>query len=162
MVPEERPVHDVEQDEAGGEEPARDAVHQHRLLPPLLHQVTDFFLFLGMSVLHTPVHHHPHPVLVPAVPTCAASLLMPGMGTAERARGGLACCCWYWGGGGGGGAGSGARYTWLPCTRPLLPSYRGRGRAWCCSAWCCSSAPPPATRPLCLGWCWLPGPGRAS
>ena len=55
VVPEERPVHDVEQDEAGGEEPARDAVHQHRLLPPLLHQVTDFFLFLGMSVLHTPL-----------------------------------------------------------------------------------------------------------
>ena len=52
VVPEERPVHDVEQDEAGGEEPPRDAVHQHRLLPSLLHQVTDFFLFLGMSILH--------------------------------------------------------------------------------------------------------------
>ena len=70
MVPEERPVHDVEQDEAGGEEPPRDAVHQHGLLPPLLHQVTDFFLFLGMSILHTP----PSPPSSPSAGTSCAHL----------------------------------------------------------------------------------------
>lgn len=52
MVPEEGPVDNVEQDEAGGEEPARDAVDEHRLLALLLHHVADLLLPLQLDVVH--------------------------------------------------------------------------------------------------------------
>lgn len=51
VVPKERPVDNVEQDKTCGEEPPRDSVHQHGFFSSLLHQVANFFLFLGVSVL---------------------------------------------------------------------------------------------------------------
>ena len=51
MVTKQGPVHNVEKDEAGWEQPPGDSVHQHCLLPPLLHQVPDFFLTFGMGIL---------------------------------------------------------------------------------------------------------------
>lgn len=52
MVAEQSPVDDIEQDEAGGKEPARDPVDEHRLLPLLLHHVPDLFLSLQLHVVH--------------------------------------------------------------------------------------------------------------
>ena len=69
VVTEQRPVHDVEQDETCGEQPPGNsvictvkhwlyskAIHspvdKHGLLSPLLHQVPDLLLPLGLGVLH--------------------------------------------------------------------------------------------------------------
>lgn len=52
VVAKEGPVDDVEQDEAGGEEPAREAVHEHGLLALLLHHVPDLLLPLQLHVVH--------------------------------------------------------------------------------------------------------------
>ena len=101
MVPEERPVHDVEQDEAGGEEPPRDAVHQHGLLPPLLHQVTDFFLFLGMSVLH--IHRQSSPSAGTSCAHLRGLLVDTGDGDSREGEGRLGVLLLVLGGRGRGG-----------------------------------------------------------
>ena len=52
MISKESPVDNVEQDEAGGKEPSRDAVDQNRLLAFLLHHVANLLLPLQLDVMH--------------------------------------------------------------------------------------------------------------
>ena len=44
VIAEERPVDDVQEDEARGEEPPRDALDENGLFPLFLHQIANFFL----------------------------------------------------------------------------------------------------------------------
>ena len=52
MVTKKRPIHNVEQNEAGGEKPPGDSVHQHGLFALLLHHVPDFFLTLELYIVY--------------------------------------------------------------------------------------------------------------
>ena len=52
MVTKKGPIHNVEQDEAGGEKPTGNSVNQHGLFPFFLHHIPDFFLTLELHIVY--------------------------------------------------------------------------------------------------------------
>ena len=52
MVTKKRPIHNVEQDEAGRKKPTRNAIDQNGLFPFFLHHIADFFLTLELHIVY--------------------------------------------------------------------------------------------------------------